>query len=328
MCARVCVCKTHRPMCVCACACVYVWLPLPCVGVCFGRFIAYSVSCAWLRQVQKGVDVDSTDQSGIAAAIAAVQWADVVVLAVGIDTITVEHETVDRVNISLPGLQVRQGPLSHHCRWWWTWTVLMIDCVDGACCLTVVAAESIRGPGVRGREADHADCGKRRRGGDRRPDPARQCHRGGVLPRREGTCVHGLFTCVWLMLGLWVRTPPSWARVAVVAGEFPALLSWRSLSLTRCRAVRCRVLRVLRRLCLVPPTASVECQSLSIPATMSTRCGFRTRRCRRSSDLLQRSCVYGRCAWSESGGHERHESGGWSGPIVPVLHQDAAVPLW
>ena len=59
--------------------------------------------------VAKGVDVDSTDASGIPAALAAVEWADVVVLAIGIDTITIEHEGVDRTSFDLPGLQVGAG---------------------------------------------------------------------------------------------------------------------------------------------------------------------------------------------------------------------------
>ncbi len=59
--------------------------------------------------VAPGVDINSTDASGIPAALAAVEWADVVVLAIGLDTITIEHETHDRTTLGLPGLQVR-GP--------------------------------------------------------------------------------------------------------------------------------------------------------------------------------------------------------------------------
>jgi beta-glucosidase len=51
-----------------------------------------------------GIDVDSTNSSGIAAAVAAAQAADVVVLAIGIDS-TVEHEGRDVADITLPGLQ-------------------------------------------------------------------------------------------------------------------------------------------------------------------------------------------------------------------------------
>jgi len=54
--------------------------------------------------VQKGVDVNSQDQSGIAAAVAAATAADYVILALGIDK-TIEHEGIDRVTINLPGLQ-------------------------------------------------------------------------------------------------------------------------------------------------------------------------------------------------------------------------------
>jgi beta-glucosidase len=56
--------------------------------------------------VAKGVDINSTDASGIPAALAAVEWADVVVLAIGLDTITIEHEGFDRPSFDLPGLQV------------------------------------------------------------------------------------------------------------------------------------------------------------------------------------------------------------------------------
>eukprot|EP01116_Phalansterium_solitarium_P015449 TRINITY_DN3413_c0_g2_i1.p2 TRINITY_DN3413_c0_g2~~TRINITY_DN3413_c0_g2_i1.p2 ORF type:complete len:747 (-),score=307.36 TRINITY_DN3413_c0_g2_i1:314-2554(-) len=54
--------------------------------------------------VVQGVDVDSQNDTGIAAAVAAAAAADVVVLALGIDK-TIEHEGIDRVTISLPGLQ-------------------------------------------------------------------------------------------------------------------------------------------------------------------------------------------------------------------------------
>lgn len=52
----------------------------------------------------KGVDVDSKDASGIAAALALARAADVVVLVLGIDK-TIEHEGVDRTDTALPGLQ-------------------------------------------------------------------------------------------------------------------------------------------------------------------------------------------------------------------------------
>jgi beta-D-xylosidase 4 len=55
--------------------------------------------------VVQGVDINSNDDSGIAAALAAVSWADVVVLALGND-LTIEGEGTDRTALTLPGLQV------------------------------------------------------------------------------------------------------------------------------------------------------------------------------------------------------------------------------
>lgn len=52
----------------------------------------------------KGVDLDSNDTSGIPAALAAAQQADQIVLCLGIG-IDQEHEGIDRVSITLPGLQ-------------------------------------------------------------------------------------------------------------------------------------------------------------------------------------------------------------------------------
>jgi len=52
----------------------------------------------------KAVDVNSTDASGIADALALAAAADVVVLALGIDK-SIEHEGRDRPNTTLPGLQ-------------------------------------------------------------------------------------------------------------------------------------------------------------------------------------------------------------------------------
>jgi hypothetical protein len=51
-----------------------------------------------------GVDVNSSDSSGIPAALAAAAAADVVVLVLGNDR-TQEHETLDRTDTALPGLQ-------------------------------------------------------------------------------------------------------------------------------------------------------------------------------------------------------------------------------
>lgn len=52
----------------------------------------------------KGVDINSSDDSGIAAALEACSKSDVVVLAVGIDK-SIEEEGKDRIDTVLPGLQ-------------------------------------------------------------------------------------------------------------------------------------------------------------------------------------------------------------------------------
>jgi len=54
--------------------------------------------------VEKGVDMDSTNASGIPAAIAAAEAADQVLLCIGIGN-QQEHEAIDRTSITLPGLQ-------------------------------------------------------------------------------------------------------------------------------------------------------------------------------------------------------------------------------
>ncbi|EDQ91999.1 uncharacterized protein MONBRDRAFT_337, partial [Monosiga brevicollis MX1] len=54
--------------------------------------------------VVPGVDVNSNNSSGLAAAVAAAQAADVVVAFLGTDK-TIEREGLDRVNLTLPGLQ-------------------------------------------------------------------------------------------------------------------------------------------------------------------------------------------------------------------------------
>eukprot|EP00727_Mastigamoeba_balamuthi_P010649 m51a1_g6206 hypothetical protein (850) ;mRNA; f:140331-144109 len=59
--------------------------------------------------VAKGVDINSTDQSGISDAVDAVLASDVVVLCVGLDT-TMEREGLDREDLGLPGLQL---PFAH-----------------------------------------------------------------------------------------------------------------------------------------------------------------------------------------------------------------------
>jgi xylan 1,4-beta-xylosidase len=57
-----------------------------------------------LTQFAMGVDVDSTDSSGIAAALALVQESDIAILVLGI-TKDQEKETEDRTDTDLPGLQ-------------------------------------------------------------------------------------------------------------------------------------------------------------------------------------------------------------------------------
>eukprot|EP00930_Biecheleria_cincta_P033581 TRINITY_DN23268_c0_g1_i1.p1 TRINITY_DN23268_c0_g1~~TRINITY_DN23268_c0_g1_i1.p1 ORF type:complete len:813 (-),score=128.88 TRINITY_DN23268_c0_g1_i1:19-2457(-) len=54
--------------------------------------------------IQKGVDVNSADKSGIAPALEAVQGADATVMVLGIEKAQ-EHEGIDRQDTRLPGLQ-------------------------------------------------------------------------------------------------------------------------------------------------------------------------------------------------------------------------------
>jgi len=54
--------------------------------------------------VVKGVDINSQDSTGIPAALAAAAAADVIILVLGNDR-TQEHETLDRTDTALPGLQ-------------------------------------------------------------------------------------------------------------------------------------------------------------------------------------------------------------------------------
>jgi hypothetical protein len=53
----------------------------------------------------KGCDINSSDKSGFAAAVAAAKAADVAVMFIGIDN-TIEYEGMDRVTIDLPGVQL------------------------------------------------------------------------------------------------------------------------------------------------------------------------------------------------------------------------------
>jgi beta-glucosidase-like glycosyl hydrolase len=68
-----------------------------------GEFMT-STNVGGTTTVAKGVDINSADSSGIDAAISVVGASDAVLLCLGIDT-TIEHETLDRKAINLPGLQ-------------------------------------------------------------------------------------------------------------------------------------------------------------------------------------------------------------------------------
>ena len=66
-----------------------------------------AVSHGGETKVEEGVAITGTADAGVAAALDAVRWAEAVVLAVGTDTISVEHEGTDRQDVGLPasGLQ-------------------------------------------------------------------------------------------------------------------------------------------------------------------------------------------------------------------------------
>lgn len=66
-----------------------------------------AVSHGGETKVEAGVAITGTADAGVAAALDAVRWAEAVVLAVGTDTISVEHEGTDRQDVGLPasGLQ-------------------------------------------------------------------------------------------------------------------------------------------------------------------------------------------------------------------------------
>ena len=55
--------------------------------------------------VEKGVDYDSTNTSGIAAAVHAASLSNVTIFFGGIQTTTIEHEGIDRTTVTLPGQQ-------------------------------------------------------------------------------------------------------------------------------------------------------------------------------------------------------------------------------
>jgi hypothetical protein len=79
--------------------------------------IAHAIAAAnvgGVTTMAKGVDVNSTDRSGIASSLELARAADVVVLVVGNDR-TVEHEGRDRPDTALSGLQqpfAEQVPIS------------------------------------------------------------------------------------------------------------------------------------------------------------------------------------------------------------------------
>ena len=69
-------------------------------------FSKYSSAAGGETRVHPGVGITGNDDSGMQVALDAVWWADAVVLAVGTDTISVEHEGTDRDTVGLPnGLQ-------------------------------------------------------------------------------------------------------------------------------------------------------------------------------------------------------------------------------
>jgi len=58
-----------------------------------------------MTAIEMGVSISGTNTSGIDAAIQAAQQADRVVLCLGLDTVNVEHEGLDRKVTTLPGIQ-------------------------------------------------------------------------------------------------------------------------------------------------------------------------------------------------------------------------------
>ena len=76
-----------------------------CVCVCVRVFHVCAHACVCVHPSSTpGVDVNSQDSSGIPAALAAAAAADVIILVLGNDR-TQEHETLDRTDTALPGLQ-------------------------------------------------------------------------------------------------------------------------------------------------------------------------------------------------------------------------------
>jgi len=80
------------------------WTDFDCITTIGAGLKAVNNGAGGTTTIAKGVDIDSTDASGIQAALAVANSADVIILAIGVDR-SVEHEGQDRTNINLPGLQ-------------------------------------------------------------------------------------------------------------------------------------------------------------------------------------------------------------------------------
>lgn len=91
--------------------CLMTLLRVSCCGLDCARahcaVLCGAVSHGGETKVEAGVAITGTADAGVAAALDAVRWAEAVVLAVGTDTISVEHEGTDRQDVGLPasGLQ-------------------------------------------------------------------------------------------------------------------------------------------------------------------------------------------------------------------------------
>lgn len=77
---------------------------VPQIGASLEQVLRASIGWKGEVRIEPGCDIESTNATGIAAAVAAAAWADVVVLAVGYDNKHIEHESSDHPNVTLPGL--------------------------------------------------------------------------------------------------------------------------------------------------------------------------------------------------------------------------------
>jgi beta-D-xylosidase 4 len=77
---------------------------VPSIGASVAQFLAATNPAAGVL-VEQGVGIVSTNASGVPAALAAVQLADVVVACVGFSNALVEHEGADHNYTTLPGIQ-------------------------------------------------------------------------------------------------------------------------------------------------------------------------------------------------------------------------------